>query len=322
MQEYVICRGFETDKVEKWYRHTEQPLLVAVTKAYCELEESVLPTYLGESEEGILLCIREITDGAEVTCYSSMTKIKAIEFLDYLFGSYGVTKGDRETAVGRMPSVLLHVRMEEKNVTTSAEYFMKRAVDYFAETDCVDAVSYVSEHRALVEALPKYCKKAVKWAYVKTLDVAPAGTTLCIKSLESEDGVSFSANENLYIMIGCLGELYEIARSKFENSYEDSGEKLDVFQTFFDFMPAVDLLETGGYCPIDELARVCYPKPGNGILAIPLERRTKIFRKDSLDYFVGNPGDYMVIRCDDMTDIYIIQKEVFRRTYEEACPQS
>lgn len=300
-----------------WYRCATQPILVVIGFSPDNPDTGLYRSHLQNSDAEILLHIREVVDGTEIYCFSNTPQIKAIEFMDFLFGSYGVMKGDRELAVGKMPSVLLQVQLEDYEDDSCASYFMRRAIAYYTETEIVESASYVAGHETLVRTIPCYQKKAVRWAYVRTTDIAPVGTALCIKSLESEDGVCFASDDNLYIMIGCLGEVYEIAGSKFHASYQESEEKLDIFSTFFDFMPAVELTESGEYCPIDELAHICYPKPGNGILARALDRRTKILRKDSLDYFVGNPGDYMAIRCDDMTDLYIIQKEVFLRTYEE-----
>ena len=314
MREYVCCDG---PGDAAWYRCVSQPILIAIGFSQEEPDATLCRSHLINSGAEILLHIREVVDGTEIYCFSATPQIKAIEFMDFLFGSYGVMKGDRETAVGKMPAVLLQVQLEDYEDESCASYFMRRAIAYYTETEVVESISYVAANESYVASIPKYRKKAVKWAYVRTTDIAESGTALCIKSLESEDGVSFVADENLFIMIGCLGEVYEISGTKFHASYEESEEKLDIFSTFFDFLPAVELTESGEYCPIDELANICYPKPGNGILARALERRTKILRKDSLDYFVGNPGDYMAIRCDDMTDLYIIQKEVFLRTYEK-----
>ena len=314
MREYVCYDG---PAEGAWYRCVSQPILIAIGFSPDEPDTEIYRSHLLQSDAEILLHIREVVDGTEICCFSRTPQIKAIEFMDFLFGSYGVMKGDREMAVGKMPAVLLQVQLEEFEDDSPASYFMRRAIAYYTETEIVESVSYVAANESYVATIPKYYKKAVKWAFVRTTDISAPGTGLCIKSLESEDGVCFVADENLYIMIGCLGEVYEIAGTKFHASYEESDEKLDIFSTFFDFLPAVELTESGEYCPIDELANICYPKPGNGILARALERRTKILRKDSLDYFIGNPGDYMAIRCDDMTDLYIIQKEVFLRTYEE-----
>lgn len=316
MEKYIVYDGPKSEYFISWYRYESYPLLVlAADKNYIP-DSDFLCSCLEQSGAELLMGIQEFAEGVGLFCYSITKEIKAIEFLDFVFGSDGSIKGDCNSAYGKVPEVLLHVRMSENIIDAASEYFMKRAADYFLETDCVQAVSFVWENREFVSTLPKYCKKPVRWAYVKSLDIAPAGTTLILKSLEGEAGVTFCAAEDMYVMIGCLGEVYEIAKMKFEKTYQDSGESLDIFETCFDFLPAVEIPETGEYCAIDEFARICFPKPGNAILASALKKRTKIYRKDSTDYFVGNPGDYMVIRTDDEKDIYIIQKEVFMRTYE------
>lgn len=180
------------------------------------------------------------------------------------------------------------------------------------------AVIYADKEAAREEQirqLPIYCKKQVPWAVVETLDIAKPGEKICIKTLENDTGLIIHADADLLIMIGCLGEVYEITRQKFENSYEKSDEQLDIFSQLLDFIPAVELPRTGEYKTIDELAYLCVPKPG-GIYAKQLQVRTKVFGKGRGDYFIGKAGDYLAIRLDDLQDMYIIRREVFERTYE------
>ena len=35
------------------------------------------------------------------------------------------------------------------------------------------------------------------------------------------------------------------------------------------------------------------------------------------EYYLGRPGYYMAVREEDLTDIYIIQQDIFRQTDEE-----
>ena len=79
----------------------------------------------------------------------------------------------------------------------------------------------------------------------------------------------------------------------------------------------VSKLPVGDYISLDELAKLCYPRRGVGIYACELQRRTKVFpASDNGEYFLGRPGDYMAVRLDDFTDIYVIQREIFLQTYE------
>ena len=58
---------------------------------------------------------------------------------------------------------------------------------------------------------------------------------------------------------------------------------------------------------------------GEGIYARALDHRVKIFTTwDPDKYYLGIPGDYMAVRCDDLSDIYIIAKDIFEKTYRKA----
>ena len=245
---------------------------------------------------------------------SRAEQIRALEFLDALFADYGMLRGDAVYAEGEMSQVILDVSMTEQGTTDLLSYFMEQTDAYFSKT----AVIYADKEAAREEQirqLPIYCKKQVPWAVVETLDIAKPGEKICIKTLENDTGLIIHADADLLIMIGCLGEVYEITRQKFENSYEKSDEQLDIFSQLLDFIPAVELPRTGEYKTIDELAYLCVPKPG-GIYAKQLQIRTKVFGKGRGDYFIGKAGDYLAIRLDDLQDMYIIRREVFERTYE------
>ena len=118
-------------------------------------------------------------------------------------------------------------------------------------------------------------------------------------------------------MIGCMGEVYQIQQDKFNASYEISEEPLDIFAQMFEFIPAVERMDDNAYLPIDEIAKICYPKKDAGIWEKQLERRTRVFGKTVNDYFVADSGDYLAVRKDDPQDVYVIRKEVFGRTYVE-----
>ena len=165
--------------------------------------------------------------------------------------------------------------------------------------------------------MQRYQKKKIPWAFVKSTDIVGTGESFHIKSLENESGLMITADEDSYIMIGCRGEIYDIERIKFENTYEVTGGRLDIFEQMLDFLPEVERDSDGQYVSLDEIARLCYPKRGKDIYAKELENRTKVFPATrEHEYFLGRPGDYLAIRTDDINDAYIIQGEIFRQTYE------
>lgn len=250
---------------------------------------------------------------------SESRQVRALEFLDYMLPEFGLVKGSGEIANGRISSAILKVQMSEMDIASPLEYYLVRAAEYFTKTHCIEADSYGRENKKELTALPRYVKKRIAWAYVASVEVAEPGTRLCIKSLENPSGMEVIASEDVYIMIGCRGEVYDIKRSKFEHTYETTQEPLDVFASMMDFFPEIQILSTGEYITLDETAHLCYPRQGGGIYACQLEERTKVFPAWGMgDYFLGRPGDFMAVRCDDVTDIYIIRGDIFEDTYELA----
>ncbi len=300
----------------KLYAHMEQSMFVIDGIWETDCSEERLTDILRKLNGELLLVTQEFPDSILVACLSLSKRTKAIEFLDFIFGEYGLIKGNGSYAQGRVSTLLVRISMKEIESTSVAEFFMERAEAYFDDMDKIIAANYVRECPSVKNEMRKYVKKNVPWAFVLSTDIADEGKEIIVRTLEIDSGVSLKVSGNVVIMIGCKGEIYEISYEKFKATYEPSDEKLNIYEKFFDYIPAVELPETKEYITIDELAHLCYPKKGGGILAKKLEKRTKVFRKGTMEYFVGNPGDYLAVRCDDEQDVYIIQEEVFLRTYE------
>lgn len=305
----------------KVYRHLKEPFVVVeVQGELCEVVNCVDLEKLREQQEcRYMLFVADNQEEIHLYFCSATREVRALEFLDSLIPEFGLVKGSAECAEGRISAVVLKVKMANVDISDVTEYFLKQIADYFEECDYIEAQEYGREHKDDIMELQRYVKRKEGWAFVKSLDVAKKGTQIQIKTLENESGMLLAADEDAYIMIGCRGEVYDMKRQKFEATYEVTEEKLDVFERMLDFIPAVENKATGEYISLDEMAHICYPKQGAGIYARKLSKRTKIFPGgEQREYFYGRPGDYMAIRADDLCDSYIIQGDVFERTYEPA----
>lgn len=272
-----------------------------------------------EADCDYLLLVWREQEEERLLFFSKSRRVRALEFLDYLIAEFGLVKGDANAASGRISTAILKVQMAGVDLTDTMEYILKMTQSYFEDCDWIEVEAYAEQHFMEVKEMPQYVKKQIPWAYVKSTDVVAEGEAFTMKSLENESGLTVTASADTYIMIGCRGEIYDIARKKFENTYETTEQALDVFEMMLDFLPAVETVPEGIYISLDEIARLCYPKKGKGIYACQLQKRTKVFPLNkNQEYFLGRPGDYMAIRPDDFRDIYIIQRDIFMQTYEEA----
>lgn len=264
--------------------------------------------------KGVYIGILQKEDELKVYVKSNTNAIRAMEFIDYVFGDYGIIDGNSENAEGTISRTILKAAIEESDMSDEETYMKNKCETYFSGTD----VYFAGKDDLDISRMMRYKKKRIPWAVVKTEDIAPEGAKLIIKSLENEGGTEVISGKDTYIMIGIRGEVYDINREKFVASYDISDEKLDVFESMMEFMPAVEMVDGNGYVAIDELAFLCYPKDDNFIYAKEVEKRVKIFRMNrEEEYFSGNKGDYIVARGDDLKDIYIIQREIFRETYTD-----
>ena len=265
----------------------------------------------------VLLAWREHNE-ALAKFYSNTSRVRALEFLNVLFEDLGLVRGNALVAEGKVSQALLWTRIKKDARENIVDYITTYCGKYFDECDWIDAESYSKEHEEELSSLPVYKKKRIAWYFVPSLEIAPAGSKIHVRSLENEAGLLVVSGSDMIIMIGSQGEVYHMDKKKFDATYEATDEKLDIFSGMTLFLPEVSLVPSGEYVDIDELAKVCYPKPGNGIYAKALDRRANIFPTYSKDeYFAGKPGDYMAIRTDDLSDIYIIQREIFNYTYEK-----
>lgn len=248
--------------------------------------------------------------------YSGKGQIRALEFMDFLIPEFGLAKGNATLSFGRIPASIIKVRMQENDMQDVLSWLCKKVESYYLDTDWIDAAIYGLENEEEDKLLPLYVKKRVAWAYVNSVEIAGEGEHIIFRSLENESGLQIEAGFNRYIMIGYRGEVYDMTKEKFEATYEPTEEPLDVFKNMMEYIPEIQLASNGAYCSLDGVAHLCYPKPGKGIYAKELKRRTKVFYDGGRGYHIGKEGDYMAIRPDDMTDIYIIRRDIFRRTYE------
>lgn len=272
-----------------------------------------------EKEDAICnLFWKEQNKNLHLSFYSGIKEIQALEFMDYLVHNYTIVQGNAQEAKAMLDGVFLQTMLMEYEENSIEQLLQKIVGKYFADCGCIYAVEFAEKNKDSILKMSSYRKKKIPWFYVKTTDFLSAGEKFYLKSIENQSRVLLEASDDIYIMIGQRGEIYHIDREKFEKTYEASEEYLDIFEQMLSFIPEVQKYEDGEYISLDEMAHLCYPKTYSGIYAIPLEGRTKVFNPyNDGQYFLGQEGDYLAIRKDDLQDIYIIQKNIFHESYEE-----
>lgn len=261
--------------------------------------------------DAIKTCVvfNEVNDGYKFSVRSCIKEVNASELAAYLAEGMGSGGGHYEKAGGFI-SLKLY---EEKFPTMHAEgYFNNRMTEYFDSFELIYAESYEVDLRRM----QTYVKRRIPVGYVKAGEVLPIGTPITIRTLEGD--IDLTVEEDLYIMIGIKGEVYPNRREKFRESYRalDEAYNPEGLVNRPEYAPVIKNRNNGQDMLLADYAHVCVPTGEVHIHARPLEKGVKVFTEwDKSKYMLGRPGDYLAVRCDDRHDIYVVEKDIFARSY-------
>ena len=122
-----------------------------------------------------------------------------------------------------------------------------------------------------------------------------------------------TASEDIYVMIGLMGEVYPIQRDKFVQKYLPKDE---AFYQEFDYAPSVVDTALSKKYELMPYARQCVRREASHIYAKQLEIPAKVFSKWNYEkYMYGDVGDYICYSPSDKTDVYIVKKQIFEKSY-------
>ncbi|MCH5275626.1 MAG: DHH family phosphoesterase [Lachnospiraceae bacterium] len=253
----------------------------------------------------------QLPDGYKLSVRSCIKEVNASELADYLTEGIGSGGGHFEKAGGFISMKLY----EEKYPTLHAEgYFNNRMTQYFDSFSIIYADTYDID----ISDMKRYTKKKIPLGYVKADEVLPVGTPITIRTLEGD--VDMTVEEDLYIIIGIKGEVYPNRKKNFEKSYRATDQSYQYAESRKDaeYVPMIKNRKDGSSLILTNYAKVCIPTGEVHIHAKPLDTGVKVFTAwDKNKYMLGRPGDYLAVKCEDRHDIYVVEQDIFSKTYEE-----
>lgn len=264
--------------------------------------------------DAIKTCVvfNEVHDGYKFSVRSCIREVNASELADFLADGIGSGGGHYEKAGG----FISLRRYEEKYPTLHTEgYFNNRMTQYFDSFELI----YAEDYEVDLSTMKKYVKRKIPVAYVKADEILPVGTPITIRTLEGD--IDMTVEEDLYILIGIKGEVYPNRRKKFLETYsllDDSYDRTAYIHKA-EYAPVIKNRLDGRDMLLSDYAHGCIPTGEVHIHARPLEKGVKVFTAwDKNKYMLGKPGDYLAVRCDDLHDIYVVERDIFARSYDAA----
>lgn len=259
----------------------------------------------------ITTCVvfNEVVGGYKFSVRSCVREVNASELAAFLTKDIGSGGGHLQKAGG-----FISKRLYEENYgTTHAEaYFNNQMIAYYNNFELI----YADEYEADVTQMEKYQKKNIPLGYVKASDILPIGTPITIRTLEGD--IDMTIEEDLIIMIGINGEVYPKRKDKFDRSYKPIDQKYCYSQCVINnqYEPVMKNRLDGKKHSLIDYAGVCMPTGNVRIYARQIEKAVKVFTNWDLEkYMVGKPGDYLAVRTDDLQDVYIVDRDIFDKTY-------
>lgn len=254
----------------------------------------------------------ETGDGYKFSVRSCVKEVQANELAHFLAEGVGSGGGHREKAGGFINLALY----EEAYPTLHSEaFFSERLNDYFDNCEIIFAQSYDID----ISDMSVYIKKPVTLGYVKAVDMLPVDTPITVRTLEGD--LDIRVEEDLIIMVGIQGEVYPNRLSRFEKNYQVTAKPYREYENHgrnaLFYEPTIHNRATGEVMKLIDHAKICIADGGTRVFTRELTKRVKVFTAwDKDKYMLGRPGDYLVVRCEDRQDIYVVEREIFFKTFE------
>ena len=257
--------------------------------------------------DSIDVCIifNECPGGYKFSVRSCIPDVTANDLAKFIVGEVGNGGGHLDKAGGFINENKFIELYDDMSIDA---YVFERVEKYYDSFD----VFHASEGVELEDGFNVYRKKITGYGYVKTTDICSAGTELRIRTYEGDALVT--VDEDIYLMIGYMGEVYPIEASKFAEKYEHVD---GVFDKRFAYAPTVRNAKEDKSYMLIPYASKCISKKQARIYGKCLDKPAKVFPKWNYDkYMEGYAGDYICCSYNDVNDIYIVKKEIFDEIYE------
>lgn len=252
----------------------------------------------------------ETGDGYKISVRSCVKEVNASEMAAYLTEGIGSGGGHFEKAGGFISGKLFQQKFPGQHAEA---YFNTRLIDYYNSFETI----YASSYEADLTGMEMFRKRRYPIGYVKMDQVLPIGVPITVRSLEGD--LDMRVDKDLYVLIGIKGEAYANREDKFLRGNEPTEDKyyLEKYAVSADYVPNVKNKLTGQTLILTDYAKVCYSTGQNRIYAKQLTSTVKVFTAwDPNRYLLGRPGDYLAVREDDLHDVYVIERDIFGKSYE------
>ncbi len=254
----------------------------------------------------VCIVYNEASEGLKFSVRSCVKEVMANELAAFIASDIGTGGGHIDRAAG----FISKKKFDLQNAYLSYdEYFLRKLTEYYQSFEVIEDIN----QDVHIESMKHYEAIASSMGYVKLGELLPDNTQIVIRCLEED--IEKRAQKKDYLIIDPEGAVTLIDEKNFFDKYHATQDDFNVQVKYF---PRIKRQDNQQVIHLKPHTKLCILKKKNNIFARPIEKAVKIFTKtDSSKYKYGKVGDYLAVNEEDRTDIYIIEKRLFEKNYQE-----
>ena len=256
------------------------------------------------AEFNVVIAYGHVSGGYKLSVRSCTKEVMADEFIRFVTDRVGSGGGHDFKAGGFISEDKLGANFPGKDFS---DYLKEVLGRYFESFTIIRAAEYEPD----LSEFTKYSKNKLVIGYVDPMSFIDKNTRIRVRTLEGD--TDLVVEDDFYLMVGILGEVYPISKEKFAAGYEGTDRTPDLK---FEYSPRVYIQPEGTIYELAEHIKPCIPTGTSYIFARKLDKNIKLFTKWYEEkYMKGVAGDYIACRADDLHDFYVIRGDIFDITY-------
>jgi phosphoglycolate phosphatase len=253
--------------------------------------------------------------GVKFSIRSCSNETRADELATFLAQKIGSGGGHTEKAGGILKNELIikqypdYIEIDDDSAKHSISNIIReRMADYFENAEII----YANDTTLVLSHMAKYERTPITLAYVEPHEYVPTGNMAIIRTLAGDANIEI--RDNTILILDSKGNVKAISVEKFNSSFKKTRRK---FKFNSDYIPTIKNADTGKSFSLLPLAKSCESTSDIKIYAKKLTKTTKLFSFwDNDTYMIGQKGDYLAVSQDDIHDIFIIEKSIFKKIYK------
>ena len=255
----------------------------------------------------ICIAFNETYTGYKLSIRSCIKETKASELAEYITEDVGFGGGHKNKAGGFIGKDEYAAKYKTLRMM---QFLSQKLTEYSGKC----AILRAGIDKISTEGLHRFRKKRIPVGVVFCKDFVTNNTPLLVRTLERD--IDINANADTCIMVGVSGDIVPITMAKFRETYDMCSAKSKVSS---EYRPTIKNLRSGETFDLAEHIRSCITKGSEFVYMKPITSSVKIFTVwDANNYVRGTEGDFIAIRENDLSDFYIVEKDLFDQVYEPA----